>query len=433
MKASVVGGSMAGLFAALLLKRAGWQVRVYERIGADLSGRGAGIVTHRQLFDVLERAGITRGAAKMGVAVRGRQVLARDGALVGKLPLEQVLTSWGHLHALLRNALGDNSYHHGRTLERVVESDKVVAAHFADGAVAEADLLVGADGIFSTVRAQLLPDVRPNYAGYIAWRGLVDEADLSAATRDALCEHFSFSLPEGEQMLGYPVAGADEAPAVGARRFNFVWYRPATEGTLRDLLTDIDGVSHSLSIPPNRIRAEAIDGLRRDAHRLLAPQFAEVVQKTRQPFIQAILDLETPSMAVGRRTVLIGDAAFVARPHVGAGVTKAAADACALVEALETEADLECALKSFEARRLAVGRSIVDRARHLGAYMQAQIHTPEEKQAAERHRSPQAVMTETASMAFLEGTGSAINTNYPSSQKRRPRCRRCSIRSTCGD
>jgi 2-polyprenyl-6-methoxyphenol hydroxylase-like FAD-dependent oxidoreductase len=280
--------------------------------------------------------------------------------------------------------------------------------------------LVGADGIFSTVRSQFLPDITPTYAGYIAWRGLVDEADLSSSTRDALCDHFSFSLPEGEQMLGYPVAGLDEALTTGRRRFNFVWYRPAAiDGALKELLTDIDGVAHALSIPPNRIRPEVVDGLRHDADRLLAPQFAEVVQKTKQPFIQAIQDLETPKMAVGRRTVLLGDAAFVARPHVGAGVTKAAADAWALVEALENEAHLDDALNLFEARRLVIGRSIVARARHLGAYMQAQIDTAEEKRAAERHRSPQAVMAETASMAFLEGMGNAIKSNDPSRQRRR--------------
>jgi 2-polyprenyl-6-methoxyphenol hydroxylase-like FAD-dependent oxidoreductase len=262
------------------------------------------------------------------------------------------------------------------------------------------------------VRTQFLPNAAPTYAGYIAWRGLVEEADLSPATREALCDHFSFSLPEGEQMLGYPVAGPNEAVAPGARRYNFVWYRPAAVGgVLMDLLMDIDGVSHPLSIPPNKIRPEVLTELKRAADRLLAPQFAEVVWKTEQPFIQAIQDFETPRMVLGRRAVLVGDAAFVARPHVGAGVTKAAADAWALVDALEEEASTEDALRRFEAQRLSVGRAIVARARHLGAYMQAQINSDEEKRAAERHRSPKAVMIETASMAFLEKTPVAEQSN----------------------
>jgi len=401
-RAAIIGGSMAGLFSALLLCRAGWTVEIFERIGSELAGRGAGIVTHPELFDVIDQAGIDRRTAEVGVAVEGRRVLAHDGSVAGELELPQVLTSWGHLYALLRKALPAEVYRHGRDLRRVEERNDSVIAHFADGSATEVDLLIGADGIFSTVRAQYAPTVAPAYVGYVAWRGLVDEADLSLATRRDICDHFVFSLPDGEQMLGYPVAGTSEAMERGRRRFNFVWYRPAAaDGTLRHLLTDIDGVSHTLSIPPNKIRPEVTAALRDDARRLLAPQFAEVVEKTTQPFIQAIQDLETPRMALGPRTVILGDAAFVARPHVGAGVTKAAGDALALRDALRDETSIEAAVKRFESRRLPIGRAIIARARHLGAYMQAQIDTAEDRAAAEAHRSPEAVLAETASMTFL--------------------------------
>ncbi|MCC8979078.1 FAD binding domain-containing protein [Bradyrhizobium acaciae] len=397
-KVLVIGGSMAGLFAALLLRREGWNVDVYERIGSELAGRGAGIVTHHELFEVLGRAGIDTAAAAVGVVVPGRRVLDRSGRIVGELGLRQVLTSWGHLYGLLRAALPTEDYHHGKSLVEVTELGDRVVARFSDGSEASADLLIGADGIFSCVRAQLAADVRPAYAGYVAWRGLVNERDLSPRTRAELCDWFAFSLPPGEQMLGYPVAGTKEEMDVGERRFNFVWYRPANaDHGLADLLTDIDGVRHELSIPPTKIRSDVIASMRRDAERLLAPQFAEVVRLTPQPFIQAILDLETPRMALGSRTVILGDAAFVARPHVGMGVTKAAADAAALVDALRAHpADLSAALATFESIRLSFGAAVVRRARHLGAYMQAQIATAEERAMAERHRSPEAVMAETA-------------------------------------
>ncbi|MEH2539273.1 2-polyprenyl-6-methoxyphenol hydroxylase-like FAD-dependent oxidoreductase [Bradyrhizobium sp. AZCC 1577] len=389
---------MAGLFAALLLRREGWNVEVYERIGAELAGRGAGIVTHRELFEVLGRAGIDTEAAAVGVVVPGRRVLDRSGRIVGELGLRQVLTSWGHLYGLLKAALPAEHYHHGRNLVEVTELGDRVVARFSGGSEVSGDLLIGADGIFSCVRAQLATDVRPAYAGYVAWRGLVNERDLSPRTRAELCDWFAFSLPPGEQMLGYPVAGATEEMDVGERRFNFVWYRPAgADHGLADLLTDTDGVRHELSIPPNRIRSEVIASMRRDAERLLAPQFAEIVRLTPQPFIQAILDLETPRMALGSRTVILGDAAFVARPHVGMGVTKAAADAAALVDALRAHpAELPAALAKFESTRLPFGAAVVRRARDLGAYMQAQIATAEERAMAERHRSPEAVMAETA-------------------------------------
>ncbi|MFH0297387.1 FAD binding domain-containing protein [Bradyrhizobium sp. 31Argb] len=397
-KALVIGGSMAGLFAALLLRREGWKVDVYERIGAELAGRGAGIVTHRELFEVLGRAGIDTEAAAVGVAVPGRRVLDGSGHIEGELKLRQVLTSWGHLYGLLRAAFPAENYHHRKNLVEVAEVDDRVAARFSDGSEASGDLLIGADGIFSCVRAQLAADVYPRYAGYVAWRGLVEERKLSPRTRAELCDWFAFSLPPGEQMLGYPVAGANEEMDVGERRFNFVWYRPADSGHgLADLLTDIDGVRHELSIPPIRIRPDVIASMRRDAERLLAPQFAEVVRLTDQPFIQAILDLETSRMVLGPRTVILGDAAFVARPHVGMGVTKAAGDAAALVDVLRAHPrDLPAALAKFESTRLPFGAAVVRRARDLGAYMQAQIATAEERAMAERHRTPEAVMAETA-------------------------------------
>ncbi|UXN66641.1 FAD binding domain-containing protein (plasmid) [Phyllobacterium sp. A18/5-2] len=395
--AVVIGGSMAGLFTAHLLIRRGWSVNVYERISSELAGRGAGIVTHPELFEVLDACGIDSSTAKVGVRVEGRRVFDHQGNMVGERSHPQILTSWGRLYAILKDALPEGCYHHGLNLQRVSHENGVATAHFDNGSHADADLLVGADGIFSTVRLQFMPDVMPSYVGYIAWRGLVDEKDLSKETRAAICDHFAFSLPPGEQMLGYPVAGADESIEPGHRRFNFVWYRPAAQdGALKELLTDVDGVTHALSIPPNRIRPAVIDDMRQAAQDLLSPQFAEVVAKTGQPFIQAIQDLETPKMAIEGRIALIGDAAFVARPHVGMGVTKAAADALALANALSESADVPTALATFENKRLAYGEAVIRRARHLGAYMQAQISTDEERAMAERHRHPEAIMSETA-------------------------------------
>jgi 2-polyprenyl-6-methoxyphenol hydroxylase-like FAD-dependent oxidoreductase len=404
-RAAVIGGSLGGLFAALLLRNAGWQVDVFERIGDELSGRGAGIVTHDELFAVLRTVGIHVDPAALGVPVQGRRIFDRAGEIAGELKLAQILTSWGRLHAMLRASLPSESYRQGITLARVEERVDRVVAVFQDGTRFEADLLVGADGLFSTVRRQFLPDIEPRYAGYVAWRGLVDESELSEETRRTLCDWFAFSLPDGEQMLGYPVAGADEAVAAGRRRFNFVWYRPAAPGdALRELLTDVRGQQQPLSIPPNHIRPAVISRMRDDAERLLAPQFAEVVRQTKQPFLQAIVDLETPRMTLGqhRRVAILGDAAFVARPHVGMGVTKAATDAAALARAMEENPlNVPVALEAFEQRRLAYGRAVVRRARELGAYMQSQLLTERERELAELHRSPEAVMAETAVSAGI--------------------------------
>ena len=402
-RALVIGGSLGGLLTANLLHNDGWQVDVFERAPDELAGRGAGIVTHPELLAVLSRCGVAIDDG-IGIEVAARVALDSSGRTIGTFPLRQVLTSWGRLYALLKAQFPGQSYHSGFSLERTEQSADGVIACFANGQKLRGDLLVGADGIRSTVRALYMPAVTPQYAGYVAWRGLVDEAAISPATHDTLFEKFGFCLPPGEQMLGYPVAGAANTTRRGLRRYNFVWYRPADEeGALSDLLTDQSGYTHEMSIPPPLIRPELIARMRRDADRLLAPQFAEVVRLTQQPFFQPIYDVESPQLVFGR-AVLVGDAAFVARPHVGMGVAKAGGDAMALADALRNSDDVGAALRQYEAARVGFGAAVIARARHLGAYMQAQIKTAAERQMAERYRTPEAVMRETATPENMWGT-----------------------------
>lgn len=395
-RALIAGGSLGGLLAANMLHRAGWDVLVLERAGDSLSGRGAGIVTHPELFECLEAAGIAIDD-RIGVAIPGRVTLGRDGSLLQETARPQILTAWGRLYHLLKAALPADRYRFGAALQAFEQDNAGVTAILADGTRLRGDIQVGADGIRSTLRQLLLPQVRPVYAGYIAWRGLTDEATLSVATHRAIFERFAFCLPPGEQMLGYPVAGTGDNLAPGHRRFNFVWYRPADEATqLPDLLTDAWGRRHDDGIPPQLIRPDVQQAMLRAADAVLAPQFAEVVHKAAQPFFQPIYDLECPRLAFGR-IALLGDAAFVARPHCGMGVTKAASDAMALTRALaQMPGDPARALQAYETARLPVGHFLVGHARSLGAYMQAQIRTPEERQMAERYRTVEAVMRETA-------------------------------------
>jgi len=397
-RAVSVGGSISGLSAAVLLRRGGWEVDVFERSEAELTGRGAGIVTHVELNELLESMGFEL-AVNFGVVIAGRRTLDRAGHVIGEHRCPQVVTSWDRVYRMLREALPAERYHLGKELLRVEEKADRVIAHFADG-TREADLLIGADGFRSTVRTQILPEARPTYAGYVAWRGLVGESALLRATHQDIFDSMVFCLPPGEQMLGYPVAGPDNDLRPGHRRYNFVWYRPTDEPDgLKRLLTDQTGRSHPLSIPPPLIRHEVIEELREAAKRLLAPQFSELLGLT-QPFLQPIYDVGTSKMALGR-IALIGDAAFLARPHVGAGVTKAAQDAAALEGALRSEPDVERALASFERARIEINRRIVERGRELGSYMESKLKTAEQRSRAEQHRTPHAVMTEIALLDFL--------------------------------
>jgi 2-polyprenyl-6-methoxyphenol hydroxylase-like FAD-dependent oxidoreductase len=396
-RAVIVGGSMSGLLAGIMLSRRGWNVDIYERVANELAGRGAGIVAQGELIARLKALGLD--TRDLGVAMSKRRILDRDGRTTLTLECPQVLTAWERVYRVLRDAFAPGRYHRGTGLRAFEQSGTGVAAHFSDGGMVEADVLIGADGLRSTVRQQCAPDVAPLYAGYVAWRALLGESAIPREIHRELFMDMTFCLPPGEQCLGYPVAGPDNELREGQRRYNVVWYRPADETTeLPTLLTDKTGVTHSISIPPPLIRAEPIAAMRAAAERLLAPQFRKIVALIEEPILQPIYDLESPQLAFGRVT-FIGDAAFVARPHVAAGVSKAADDAAALTAALDDE-DVDAALRRFEAARLPENRKIIERARHLGAYLQA-TQTAEERARSARHSIPEAVLAETAVLDFL--------------------------------
>ena len=370
-KIIVVGGSLGGLLAANMLSRAGHDVTVLEKASGSLDGRGAGIVTHSLLVAAMERCGVKMDVS-LGVTVSDRIVLAKDGSVLDRTQVPQVLSSWSRLYALLLARFDSHLYLYGASVKHIKEQGNGVMVLCEDGRSFDADLVVASDGIRSAVRAQLAPDVRAEYAGYVAWRGVCDESVLSPHTLSTLFNNFGFSVPPGELIIGYPVAGAGNSIATGQRRYNFVWYRPTFgEDELQALLTDADGICYPLGIPPNKVASQYVSAVRRVARESLAPQFAEVLEKTPQPFLQPIYDCSSSKIAFGR-VALMGDAAFVARPHVGMGVTKAAEDAMALADLIAEHGATPKALQAFEQKRLAPASAAVRRARALGDRMQAQ-------------------------------------------------------------
>ena len=399
-KAIIVGGSISGLFAALYLRRRGWKVNVYERSPVALSGRGAGIMTHPEMRAALTELGLDTGR-DFGVPVEGRMVLNVEGQVIGRHDRAQVATSWNRLFEMLSGALGSDAYHLGKDFLRLSQAQGGVTAHFADGTSARGDLLVGADGFRSAVRAQLLPEAQPLYAGYVAWRGLIGEDVAVTAVGQAIFDRLSFALPPGEQFLGYPVAGPGNDLRPGHRSWNIVWYRPADEARqMPRLLTDERGTRHELSIPPPLVARRVVREMRLAADRLLPPQFRTVMRMMGRPFLQPIYDLESARITFGR-VALVGDAAFVVRPHVGGGVVKGLQDAEALAFALAGHADVESALGAYEVARMAVGRRFVAQARQLGSYLKYEFASEEERARAAHYAAPERVMAETALLDFL--------------------------------
>lgn len=395
-RAVIIGGSLAGLLTGNLLHRRGWDVHVYERTDGVLEGRGAGITILPGLVSGFRAAGVDETEESLGVLLPGRIALDREGRIVVERAFSQVMTSWRRLYEALRAVFPAERYHSGVTLERIEQQSGRVTAWFGGGQRAEADLLVGADGLRSTVRTQLLPEVKPYYPGYIAWRCLTDETEIPAQIREQLFAHYAVCVAPGEQGIGYAVPGPDYSTASGRRQYNVVWYHPVPEGeAMRRLMTDDGGRHHPNGIPPGLISKSVRAEMMNLAERVLAPQFAEAIRCARLIFFQPIVDLESPQMAFGRVAV-IGDAAFVARPHVAMGVPKAAGDAIALVDAVAGGSDIDAGLRAFEAKRLRIGRAIVARGRYLGSYMEAQLKDEATRREAEAARIPERVMLETA-------------------------------------
>jgi 2-polyprenyl-6-methoxyphenol hydroxylase-like FAD-dependent oxidoreductase len=389
-RALIIGGSLGGLLAAHLLRDVGWDAIIFERNAEDLTGRGAGVSTHPQLIDILRRVGIDFDES-MGIKVDTVICLDRDGRCYLETETARTMSSWGRLYRSLRDALPGGDYRLGMALARVEQDADRVTAVFADGTRATGDLLVGADGLRSTVREQFLPEVEPDYAGYVAWRAMLDERDVPPDIRAAIFERYTFCLPDGELCLAYPVPGRNNETEPGRRAYNIVWYRPADpEQALVDLCTDAGGRCHGSAIPPPLIRPEVTAAIKATARALLAPQVAEIFERTPQPFFQPIFDLESPRIAFGR-VALTGDAAFVARPHVGAGVTKAALDAASLADAMAGN-EVAPALLRFERQQQPFGRGLVALGRQEGAYLSAQLKPPAERSAAERMRDVKDVL-----------------------------------------
>ena len=145
--------------------------------------------------------------------------------------------------------------------------------------------------------------------------------------------------------------------------------------SLAALLTDANGRRHDGGIPPPLIRQEVLADAKACARALLAPPIAELLMQAAQPFFQPIYEVASPKLVFGR-VALLGDAAFVARPHIGAGVTKAALDAAGLADAIaQADGALDAALARYDRDRRRFGDFVVARSRTFGAYVgRAGVH-----------------------------------------------------------
>ena len=368
-RVGVVGGSIAGCAAALAAVRGGAdEVVVFERATGELQGRGVGLGVNVERYAELRDSGFVDDSMPW-LPVRTRRWFAQGkesalGREVANLPFTIRAYNWGSLwHELRRRIPASVDYRAGAAVAAVRDGDSGAQVVLADGTGERFDLVIGADGYRSVARAALFPEAQPEYAGYFLWRGTfpagrLAELDglLGPGESWAADDSFTVGVPNGH-MVAYRIPGSGTDDQV----MNWGLYAQAPTTALG---VEID---EPTSIPPGAMTDTLLDYLLAQADELLPPYWAGLVRLTAPErfFVQPIYDLEVPSY-VGRRVLLAGDAASVARPHSGAGAVKALQDAATLERSWSRAAGWSGLLADYGAVRLPAGRAAVSLGRRIG-------------------------------------------------------------------
>jgi salicylate hydroxylase len=311
LKVAVCGGGIGGLFAANALIAHGLRVDIYEQALA-LGEVGAGVFITPNSVRHLYRLGLGPAVEKWGARVgRNSQYFRDDGTPIAPV---QVTDSSGwnatfgmhraDLVEFLAKALPVGVVHTGHRCIGYEERGDIARVSFANGATAEADVVVGADGIHSELRPYVYPPSRPVFHGTISYRGVVPHERIPHWPADA----WLMWLGKGKHFLTFPVRAG--------RLINYVGFVPADEEMKE---------SWSAAGDPAVLRGEFVGW---------EPSIATVLEQVQTTFRWALYDREPlPCWSKGRLT-LLGDAAHPMLPHMGQGANQSIEDGMALATIL---------------------------------------------------------------------------------------------------
>ena len=360
LEIAVVGGSIAGCSAAILLGRAGHNVHVFERSRGGLVGRGGGIGTPGPLLaDLMKQDLVSRdfpflACSSMPFVVR-TPLEPTYGFVPWQMPSQFAMFHWTSLWNALRSRVSDDHYHGGAGVVSAVESASGgVDLTFEDGSGADADLVVWADGYQSIGRSLMCPGVDLRYRGYMLWRGLLPEREMDHGDiLGSTVPRLSFPTMPGS-FVAYFVPGADGSSQGGERLVNWASYIPLPEGELDSFMIDRSGTLRVGTIPPGELHPDQQQRLRTLMAGELPDAFAAVVNKTENTYVQLIYTIRAPRYHLGRMC-LIGDAGTVAQPHTGSGVFKGYHNVSSLLDSLARHDDLAIALEEWGTTQVELG------------------------------------------------------------------------------
>jgi 2-polyprenyl-6-methoxyphenol hydroxylase-like FAD-dependent oxidoreductase len=326
MRVIIVGGGIGGLTAAVALQRVGIQPLVFER-APELREVGAGLTLWTNAVRVLRTLGLGDAVAEIGVPLRESELRAWDGGLISGLDLGAIGDKFGaptlgvhraELQRVLSEKVGPALALGAACVEYAVDADGVTV-RFADGRTQRGDILIGADGLRSVVRGQVLGVQKPRYAGYTAWRGVgrIDRPEVPTGVT-------LLALGRGSQ-FGY-------LPIGGGRTY---WFATAN-------------CPANMYDPPGTAKPNL---LKRFAD--WYPPIPAVIEATDATAVFRSDILDRPPVTpwgVGRVT-LLGDAAHPTTPNLGQGACMAIEDAAVLARCLSTTPLPVNALRTYEALR----------------------------------------------------------------------------------
>lgn len=370
--AIVVGGSLGGLLAALHLHQIGIHVLIFERSPYPLSGKGAGIALNPATIRFFQDH-TNFDISCISLCTTSILYLPPPHLPpIPPIPCNYRLTSYNSFLAALLHHFPSNQYHISRPVVDITQTPEKVTVKTADGNLTDCDLLVCADGTESNSRQMLLGSrASPaRYAGYVAWRGIVEEHLLSKPAFETLRRSFVLHFTPDGHIASYPIPVVSDDFKQRNIYINWLWYRNTPSGELLDaLMTDSSGRRRPRSVPPGHVQQCFVRKMRNDLVGIPEPM-GELIRATKEPFLQAVYDHESDEIAFGR-VCLLGDAAYSLRPHIAAGTAKAADDARQLALAMDRNGnDVHKALLRYSIGQRQLGQACLKRSRELGELYQ---------------------------------------------------------------
>ena len=360
----IVGGSLAGCSAAILLHRAGHEIAVYERSSGALQGRGGGIGTTGNVLEALKRVDVVDPDFPHCSADRmpfiGKRIDDEPlGNVPWRMPLDLQTFRWSALWETLRSRVPDEMYHAGTPVvgADVLANDRV-RLRFEEGEGKEFDLVIFADGAQSLGRRLLFPEAELQYRGYILWRGLLPEARMkNSAPLEGAVPRLAHLREPGNTVM-YFIPGEDGERSPGQRVCNWAVYVPLREELIPAFMTDRDGQLREGMLPPGAMRPEEEQRLKQLAQDNLPAYYADIITQTDETYAHLIFTADVPSYYKGRMC-LIGDAGAVIQPFTGSGIFKGYNNIRSLIDAIEDSGDIDRALRQWDAMQIVIGRRLL--------------------------------------------------------------------------